>query len=205
MVGTDRIRWLDVSGSSGRMESDLVVGSGRNMHKTTIIHLLPRFYQLDSGRILIDGHDIADVTVKSLRRQIGIVLQQTFLFDRSIRENIAFGKPGATLPEAKEAARAAEMHEFIESLPEGYDTLVGQRGAILSGGQRQRIAIARMLPTDPRMVVLDESTAVPPRGLEEQETRAYTEHVLKQAGASRSSLATPPSPRSMPHAGGSRG
>ena len=127
--------------------------------KTTIVHLLPRFYDPDSGKIFIDGHDISGVTVKSLRKQIGIVLQETFLFDRSIRENIAFGKRRATLSEVKAAARAAEIDEFIESLPQGYDTLVGQRGAILSGGQRQRIAIARMLLTDPRIVILDESTS----------------------------------------------
>jgi ATP-binding cassette subfamily B protein len=130
-------------------------GSG----KTTIINLLPRFYDPTRGRITIDGYDIRDVTLDSLRSQIGIVLQETTLFSGTIRDNIAFGKPDATMDEIVNAAQAAEAHEFILSSPEGYDTIVGERGATLSGGQKQRIAIARALLLDPRILILDDSTS----------------------------------------------
>ncbi len=130
-------------------------GSG----KTTIINLLPRFYDPTEGRITIDGHDLRDVTVESLRKQIGIVLQETTLFSGTIRENIAFGRPGASRSEIEAAARAAQAHDFILSFPEGYDTHVGERGTTLSGGQKQRIAIARALLLDPRILILDDSTS----------------------------------------------
>jgi ATP-binding cassette subfamily B protein len=130
-------------------------GSG----KTTIINLLPRFYDPSHGVITIDGHDLKDVTLESLRSQIGIVLQETTLFAGTIRENIAFGKPEATLDEVIEAAKAAAAHEFITSFPEGYDTPVGERGTTLSGGQKQRIAIARALLLNPRILILDDSTS----------------------------------------------
>jgi ATP-binding cassette subfamily B protein len=130
-------------------------GSG----KTTIINLLPRFYDPSEGRITIDGHDLRDVTLDSLRSQIGIVLQETTLFSGSIRENIAFGKPDATLEEIQKAARAAAAHDFIMSFPDGYDTHVGERGTTLSGGQKQRVAIARALLLNPRILILDDSTS----------------------------------------------
>lgn len=130
-------------------------GSG----KTTIINLIPRFYDVSEGRVLIDGTDVRDVTLESLRSNIGIVLQETTLFTGSIRDNIAFGRPDATLEEVKAAARAAAADEFIVTFPEGYDTPVGERGSTLSGGQKQRIAIARALLLNPRILILDDSTS----------------------------------------------
>ncbi len=130
-------------------------GSG----KTTIINLLPRFYDPTEGRILVDGHDLRDVALDSLRSQIGIVLQETTLFSGTIRENIAFGKPEATMEAVISAAKAAAAHDFITEFPLGYDTPVGERGSTLSGGQKQRIAIARALLLDPRLLILDDSTS----------------------------------------------
>ena len=130
-------------------------GSG----KTTIINLLPRFYDATEGRVLIDDTDVRDVTLSSLRSQIGIVLQETTLFSGTIRDNIAFGRPDATDEEVIGAAKAAAAHDFIMSFPQGYDTPVGERGATLSGGQKQRVAIARALVLDPRLLILDDSTS----------------------------------------------
>ena len=130
-------------------------GSG----KSTVINLIPRFYDPTAGRITVDGRDIRLVTLASLRDQIGIVLQETTLFAASIRENIAFGRPGASEEEIVEAARAAQAHNFIVATPEGYDTPVGERGVTLSGGQKQRIAIARALLKDPRILILDDATS----------------------------------------------
>ncbi len=130
-------------------------GSG----KSTIINLLPRFYDPTQGRITIDGHDLRDIKLDSLRRQIGIVLQETTLFSGTIRDNIAFGRPEASDQDVISAARAAQAHEFIMSFPDGYSTHVGERGTTLSGGQKQRIAIARALLLDPRILILDDSTS----------------------------------------------
>jgi ABC-type multidrug transport system fused ATPase/permease subunit len=130
-------------------------GSG----KSTMIYLLPRFYDVTSGRVLIDGYDVREVVLKSLRKQIGISLQEVFLFSTTIKENIAYGRPDTALSEIIKVAKAAQAHEFIMSFPDGYDTFVGERGATLSGGQKQRIAIARALLMDPKILIMDASTS----------------------------------------------
>jgi len=130
-------------------------GSG----KSTVTNLVQRFYDPTGGRVLVDGQDVRDVTVYSLRSQIGVVLQETMLFVATIRENIAFGRPEATDDQVETAARAAQAHDFIMEMPDGYQTMVGERGMTLSGGQKQRIAIARALLTDPRILILDDATA----------------------------------------------
>jgi ATP-binding cassette subfamily B protein len=130
-------------------------GSG----KTTLSSLVPRFYDVDSGRVLVDGVDVRDVKLASLRRAIGVIAQDPFLFSTTVRDNIAFGLPDLTDAGIERVARLAQAHEFVERLPQGYDTVIGERGITLSGGQRQRIAIARALAVDPRILILDDATA----------------------------------------------
>lgn len=143
-------------------------GSG----KTSLINLIPRFYDITSGRVLVDGRDVRTVELKELRSQIGIVLQTSLLFSTTIGENIAFGRVGAAEADILAAARAARAHDFIQALPEGYDTVVGERGVTLSGGQRQRVAIARALLMNPRILILDDATS---------SVDTQTEYLIQQA------------------------
>ncbi len=167
--GTPVLRGLNLEIQPGQV---VAVLGGTGSGKSSLINLIPRFYDPQEGRITVDGTDLRRVTLNSLRRQIGIVPQETYLFSDTVRNNIAFGRPDATDAEVEAAARAAQAHEFIAQLPKGYETRVGERGLGLSGGQKQRIAIARALLTDPRILILDEATS---------SVDAETEHTLQLA------------------------
>lgn len=170
---------------------DLHVDKGRNIAivgpsgggKTTLCSLLPRFYDVTGGSVKVDGIDIRDVTQRSLRSFIGIVQQDVYLFNGTVRENIAYGKPEATLDEIKEAAKKADLLEFIDSLPNGFDTLVGERGARLSGGQKQRIAIARVFLKNPPILILDEATSAL-----DNESERYVQDSLEKLAKGRTTI-----------------
>ena len=154
-------------------------GSG----KTTLSNLIPRFFEVESGEILIDGVNIKNIKLKSLREHIGIVQQDVYMFSGTIRENIAYGKPSATDEEIKQAAKASGADEFIESLPNGYDTFVGERGVKLSGGQKQRISIARVFLKNPPILILDEATSAL-----DNESERLVQKSLEKLSAGRTSI-----------------
>ncbi|MFW6437774.1 MAG: ABC transporter ATP-binding protein [Armatimonadota bacterium] len=170
-VKESRTALCNVSFEIGAGERVALVGpSGAG--KTTVTYLLPRFYDPTEGRILLDGHDLRDVTQESLRQHFGVVTQDTFLFHTSVRENLLYARPGATDEEMFSAARSANIHAFIAGLPEGYETVVGERGFRLSGGEKQRLAIARALLKDPDILILDEATS---------HLDATSEHLIQEA------------------------
>jgi len=154
-------------------------GSG----KTSIISLIPRFYDCKAGKVLIDGRDVKEYTIGSIRRHVGIVAQENFLFGATIAQNIAYGKPTADIEQIVAAAKSADIHEFINSLPEGYDTEVGERGVNLSGGQKQRLSIARAIIKDPRILIMDDSTSAV-----DTETEARIQNALKSIAQSRTTI-----------------
>lgn len=150
------LRGIDLEVRRGEVLA--IVGSS-GAGKSTLVHLIPRFFDVTSGRILVDGHDVRDVTVSSLRSQVGIVTQETVLFNDTVRNNIAYGQPHVQMKDVQAAARAALAHDFILALPAGYDTVIGERGVRLSGGERQRLAIARALLKNAPILILDEATS----------------------------------------------
>ena len=172
--GAPTIRDVSFEAEPGQM---LAIMGASGSGKSTIVHLVPRFYDVTAGSVTIDGQDLRDVTLSSLRRNVGIVLQDVFVFGASIRENITYGAESAAYEDIVRAAKVAQLHDFIEGLPEGYDTLVGERGVTLSGGQRQRLAIARTLLVDPPVLILDDSTSSVDVGTEYQIQRALEEVV----------------------------
>ncbi|MFH2073636.1 MAG: ATP-binding cassette domain-containing protein [Actinomycetota bacterium] len=150
------IAGLDFEVSPGELVA-LVGPSGAG--KTTVTYLIPRLYDVTEGRLLIDGVDVRDATLESLGRSIGVVTQETYLFHDTIAANLRYARPDATAGQIEEACRTANIHDFVASLPAGYDTMVGERGYRLSGGEKQRLAIARVILKDPRILILDEATA----------------------------------------------
>jgi len=174
------LRDLDIEAEAGKTTAFVgATGSG----KTTVVKLLLRFYDVDTGKITVDGHDLRDLKSRDLRRAFGLVSQDVFLFHGSVRDNIAYGRPDATEDEIRAAADIAEADEFIRRLPEDYDTIVGERGQKLSGGQRQRVSIARAVLVDPPILVLDEATSAV-----DNETEAAIQRSLERISLDRTTI-----------------
>jgi ATP-binding cassette subfamily B protein len=167
--GAPVLRGVDLRIAAGETVA-LVGRSGSG--KSTMVMAVPRFYDVSAGSVRVDGHDVRDVALASLRRQIGVVFEESFLFSETVRANIAYGRPSASDQEIEDAARKAEAHDFIEQLPRGYDTVVGERGLTLSGGQRQRVALARAILSDPRILILDDATSAIDAKVEERIIKA---------------------------------
>jgi ABC-type multidrug transport system fused ATPase/permease subunit len=167
--GIPVLRNINLRAAPGQVIA-LVGGTGSG--KSALTGLIPRFYDVTAGRVLVDGHDVRDVTLASLRRHVAIVPQDSFLFSRSVKENIQFGKPGAPMSLVEFSAERAQAHRFIQRLPERYDTEVGDRGVQLSGGQRQRTALARAILVEPTILILDDATS---------SVDMETEHLIEQA------------------------
>ena len=163
-------------------QTTAIIGS-TGCGKTSLLHLITRFYDVTSGKITVDGHDVRSLTLKSLRSQIGVVQQDVYLFCGTIRENIAYGKPGASMEEIEDAARKANIHDFIMSLPDGYDSFVGERGTRLSGGQKQRISIARVFLKNPPILILDEATSAL-----DNESERWIQHSLEELAKNRTTI-----------------
>ena len=161
----------DISFLAEAGETVAIVGA-TGAGKTTLVQMIPRLYDPDSGAVLIDGIDLRELSLGELRRNVGIVFQETFLFSASVAENIAYGRPSATRSEIIAAAKAAQADEFVTELAEGYDTIIGERGVSLSGGQKQRLAIARAFLLDPRILILDDATAA---------VDSHTERAIREA------------------------
>ncbi len=180
MAGRPVLEEIDLDVPPGRTIALIGhTGSG----KTTLTSLVPRFYDVTTGRVLVDGVDVRDVTLHSLRRAIGVISQDPFLFSATVRENITFGTSDLSDEEVERIARLAQAHEFVERLPDGYDTVIGERGITLSGGQRQRLAIARAIAVDPRILILDDATASV-----DATTEALIRHGLREAMRGRTTL-----------------